>query len=547
MKKFQPYIILYVITLAFRIATALPLEQAGYMDASYTIHIAENLARGRGFVEDVLWNYLDQPAGLPHPSNLYWMPLPAILVAPFFVLFGVSYRVAQIPFIILSSFLPLFAFYLSHKIFARDAYAWAAGLFTTFSGFYTIYWVSPDNFTVYALTASLCLFFITRGLETNAEELGRSQAQTSADKFFFIAGLFAALSHLARADGLLLLAIAPLSLLLCALRSSRNAAPLARHLLFSTLYFLLGYLFLMSPWFARNYSAVGAVLPSAGTKTMWLTHYDELFRFADDLTPARYLMWGASAIIGSKVNGAVQNFFILLFASLQLFLAPFALIGLWQSRRRVEFLPAMLYVILLGGVLTVVFTFPSWRGTLLHSSVALVPFFAVAAPPGIDAAVEWIARRRRAWNVRQATGAFRVGFIALAIFFSVYLYSQGVWGSLFGNPMNVPLWNQRDAHYPAIACWLDQNANADDIVMVVDPPSFYNISHRRAIAIPTDDVNAVLVAAQRYRARYVIVEYDHPRPLEDLYKERAIVAGLKRVADFRDGMNRPAMLYEIVE
>lgn len=546
MKNPQPYITLFLIALVFRIATALPLEQAGYMDASYTIHIAENLAHGRGFVEDVLWNYLDQPAGLPHPSNLYWMPLPAILVAPFFALFGVSYRVAQVPFIILSAFLPLFAFYLSRKIFAREDYAWAAGLFTTFSGFYTIYWVSPDNFTVYALTASLCLFFTSRGLAINAEEIGRGRAQTNADKFFFVAGIFAALSHLSRADGLLLLASVPLSVLFYALCSSRNASRLAFRTLLFTGYFLLGYLIIMSPWFARNYIAVGALVANAGTKTLWLTHYDELFRLADDLTPARYLAWGASAIIGSKVNAAIQNFFILLFASLQLFLAPFALIGLWQSRRRAEFLPAMLYVILLSGILTIAFTFPSWRGTLLHSSVALVPFFAVAAPPGIDAAVEWLARRRRAWNVRQATGVFRVGFIALAIFFSVYLYSQGVWGSLFGNPTNIPLWNQRDAHYPAIARWLDQNAHADDMVMVVDPPSFYNISHRRAVAIPTDDVDAVFVAAQRYRARYVIVEYDHPRPLEDLYKERAPVSGLKRVADFRDGMNRPAMLYEVV-
>jgi hypothetical protein len=106
-------------------------------------HVAENLARGQGFIEHVLWNYLDNPAGLPHPSNLYWMPLPSLLIAPFFILLGVSYRVAQIPFIVLSSLLPLIAFYVSRKIFQRDDYAWTSALFTLFSGFYTIYWVSP--------------------------------------------------------------------------------------------------------------------------------------------------------------------------------------------------------------------------------------------------------------------------------------------------------------------------------------------------------------------------------------------------------------------
>jgi 4-amino-4-deoxy-L-arabinose transferase-like glycosyltransferase len=92
------------------------------------------------------------------------MPLPSILIAPFYAWFGASYRVAQIPFVVLSCLLPLFTFYLTRRFFARDGYAWAAALFTAFSGFYTIYWVSPDNFTPFALTASLCLFFTARGL-----------------------------------------------------------------------------------------------------------------------------------------------------------------------------------------------------------------------------------------------------------------------------------------------------------------------------------------------------------------------------------------------
>src|SRR5512140_3996145 len=98
----HPYLVLLAVTLVVRVLTALPLEQAGYMDASYAIHVAENLAIGRGLVENVLWNYLDRPAGLPHPSNLYWMPLPSMLIAPFFAVLGISYRVAQIPFILLS-------------------------------------------------------------------------------------------------------------------------------------------------------------------------------------------------------------------------------------------------------------------------------------------------------------------------------------------------------------------------------------------------------------------------------------------------------------
>jgi hypothetical protein len=159
-KSPRAFVTLFVVTFLFRVLTALPLEGAGNTDGAYVLHVAENLAHGRGFVEDILWNYLDQPAGLPHPSNLYWMPLQSILVALFYAIFGISFHIAQIPFVLLSSLLPLFAFYLARKIFSRDDYAWAAALFTAFSGFYTIYWVSPDSFTSFALVASMCLFFI---------------------------------------------------------------------------------------------------------------------------------------------------------------------------------------------------------------------------------------------------------------------------------------------------------------------------------------------------------------------------------------------------
>lgn len=526
-QHWRPYLGLFLLTLIFRVATAVPLEQAGYMDASYTIHVAENLARGDGFVEYVLWNYLDNPTGLPHPSNTYWMPLPALLVAPFFFGLGVSYRVAQIPFILLSSLLPLFAFYLARRILARDDYAWAAAIFTACSGFYTIYWVSPDNFTPFALTASVCLYMSARGVETQSA------------RYFFAAGIFAALSHLSRADGVLLLAIPPIALIV------NQPTRSLKIVLLSTGYCLLGYLLLLTPWFARNCVVIGAPYPSAGTKTLWLTNYDELFRFADDLTWQRYLAWGMDQIVASKLTAAARNVFIIVFSTLQIALAPFAVIGVWQLRRRRELQAFLIYATLLYLVMTFAFTLPSWRGSLFHSASAFLPFCALAVPPGIEGLVRWVARRRRTWDAHVAARVFLAGFAALAIFLSIYLYASAVFPGIGASASDIPLWNLRDAEYPAIARWLDQNARADDLVLVVDPPGFYNVSHRRAIAIPTDSVEAVLLAAKKFGARYLIVQFDHPAPLNDLYHARAPISGLTRVAEFRDGNGKPATLFEI--
>ncbi|OQZ00044.1 MAG: hypothetical protein B6D41_00415 [Chloroflexi bacterium UTCFX4] len=157
-------VLVAAVLIIFRIATALPLERAGYMDASYTQHVGGNLAQGRGFTQDIVWNYLEEQKTIPGPSNLYWLPLPSVLAGISMTLFGVSYRAAQIPFILLSLLPPLLAFYLARRLYARDDYAWMAGLLTAFSGFYTIYWVSPDNFTPFAVTTGLALLFSARGI-----------------------------------------------------------------------------------------------------------------------------------------------------------------------------------------------------------------------------------------------------------------------------------------------------------------------------------------------------------------------------------------------
>jgi hypothetical protein len=153
---------------------------------------------------------------------------------------------------------------------------------------------------------------------------------------------------------------------------------------------------------------------------------------------------------------------------------------------------------------------------VLNSATALLPFFAAAIPVGIDGAVRWIASRRGSWNIAQASRFFRVGFIMFAIFLSGYLYEESVFGWLNQGATDVPLWNLRNAQYPPIAHWLDQNAQPSDIVMVVDPPSFYHASHRRAIMIPTESVDAVLIVSRRYHVRFLILEFDHPS-LKELY------------------------------
>ena len=175
-----------------------------------------------------------------------------------------------------------------------------------------------------------------------------------------------------------------------------------------------------------------------------------------DLTLARFLNWGIANIVLSKFKALGFDLLVMVFGGLLIFLAPFAGIGLWHLRQRLEFRPFLLYLVLLPVAMAGIFTFPGVRGSMLHSSISFVPYFAVAVPPGLDASIRWIALRRRRWSEDRAQVFFRAGFVALAFGLSVFLYSQGVFGIFAAQPASIPLWNERDAEYSEIGRQLDE-------------------------------------------------------------------------------------------
>jgi hypothetical protein len=511
-------IAILLIALATRILTALPLQQPGYMDAYYYYDGAEALYRGLGFNEEFIWNYLDDPQGIPHPSHLYWPPFSSILAYLSFLVFGPSYRAAQLPFILLSATLPLITYYVSCQVSPNGRHAITAALFTTFSGFYTIYWASPDSFAPFAVTASLSLVAMAKGLRGDSPW------------WFALSGALVGLSHLTRADGVLLLAVLLIVIIFKTRRmvASPPSAPSdpSRHFLGTTRFRSLalalflaaaGYTLVMFPWFYRNWLSVGTPFPSAGTQTLFLRNYDEIFIYRRALTWQHYRSWGWGPILQSKLKAIGVNLVRLVAENMLVFLAPFIMVGLWQLRRRLEYLPFFIYGPLLYLAMTLAFTFPGVRGGLFHSGGALLPFLFAAAMPGLDTVIAWIARRRPHWDVSLAQGMFTIGFIALALFLSVFIYVRGVFGS---QPLT-PAWNRRDQVYADISAWLDENAPPEATVMVGNPPGFYYFSHRPSVVVPNEDINTVLQACDRYGVEFVILDQNHPQPLQEVYSSEA--------------------------
>jgi 4-amino-4-deoxy-L-arabinose transferase-like glycosyltransferase len=538
---------LLFLALAVRLIVAALIPHPGYMDAAYYAAGAVRMAQGSGLNEPFLWHYLDDPAGLPHPGFLYWMPLSSLLAIPFAALFPGSFFALQLPFALLSALLPFLSYAIAWQTSGVRRHAWAAGLLTIFSGFFFPYWTLPEAFALFALFGGLTLWFAgnwrlnrseiaPRGLPNPRSGPGSgdpSRATLDLSNLgpgrWLLVGVLIGLAHLTRADGILLLPVVILALLP---RPSSRTTPVHCSLcIVHCALIFLGYLLVMTPWFVRNLVLIGAPLSPAGTKTLWLTNYDDLFCYGCDLSLRSYLAWGWPEILRSKLWAAGVNLQRFLAEDCMIFLFPFVIVGLYRLRRRLPFILALIYLFLVYSFHSFAFTFPGPHGGFFHASAPALPFIFAAAMVGLDEAVGWVARWRR-WNRPQAQTVFATAVVVGALALSGYAAMD-----------KVPAWRNADAVYREAGAWLDaHNVPDDTVIMVGNPPGFWYHTHRPAVVVPNGDVETLLAAADRYGARYVLLDRNRPAPLAGLYTGESSHPRLWPVEVWGEGA---AVLYEV--
>lgn len=479
-------LLLFVLALLINLGAAQFIRAPGYVDDAYYYGGALRLAQGHGFTEPYLWNYLGDPPSLPRPSHLYWMPLTSIVSAISMLVFGQSFAAARLPFLVIASLLPLIAYSVALGAAGLRRHALGAGLLTIFSGFYPAFWGTTDSFALYALVGSLTLLASGR-----AKEAGRF-----AWKWEMGAGVGAGLAHLTRADGVLLL----LAALLPAggPASDDKWKPTLRR----SLWIIAGYLVVMFPWSVRNTIAAGSPLGSGGAGTLWLIEYNDLFNYPPNLTPVRYLSAGWQAVLAGKWDALINNVQTIIAVQGMIFLSPFVALGLWKLRRRPLYRPALLYAALLYAAMTFAFSLPGARGGLFHSGAALAPFYLAACFAGLDASIDWIAARLRHWQPEKAKVNFSILVIAGAAALTLILTA----GRLRG-------WNDGDALFREIGAVIP----GDAVVMSNNPPGFWVATGHPGIPLVNGDVQMLLSAADRFEARYVLLDHNVPAGLADLY------------------------------
>ncbi|MCP4363658.1 MAG: hypothetical protein GY796_37135 [Chloroflexi bacterium] len=493
-----------LIGLAIQAFWLLQMEHPSYMDAYYYTTNGQRLADGYGFSEEVIWQYLDEPQGLPTPSHTYWMPLPSILAALGYSLTD-QFIGAQLPFWLLAGLLPLLTYVISLQFTQARWQVWVACLFTAVGGYYSRFFNQPTTFAPFAWTGSLCLLFLAWG---HLRQKGR---------WWLAAGLAAGAAHLTRADGVLFLIVGGL-MWLVEIRDWRIKSISNLQSLISKLFFLiLGYFIIMGGWFFHNMRVMGRPLPTAGTQTIFLTNYNDIFAYGRSFDLSHYLAWGWWPILQSKLqalNLAGQSF--IAYSGL-IFMFPFV-IWAWvkwgQQRETWPLLrPLTWYALGLFAAMSLVFTWPGQRGGLLHSSAALWAWMMVLAAGGIDFAVDYVAARRSHWQPQRAKKVFSGMFLAIALVISV--------GSIrTEEDIDPDVFRQVGTLLPDTAVVISGNA-----------PAFYYHTGLRAISVPTEPVSVVRQMAARYGAEYLLLDDVHPEPLKNLY-ENEVAPGIEMVEKF---------------
>jgi hypothetical protein len=482
----------------------------GYTDVFYHLNAANRFASGQGLTDPYIWTYIGALDHLPMPSHLYWMPLTSVIAGLSMKLLNVpgDYFAAQFPFTLMFALTACIGFWLGRRIGGTARHSWVAGLLTLFSGFYTKFWGEIDTFAPYALFGSLCLVVIGIGAKwfkqpVEGETVGadlrpaptalvpeadRAQQAVTLRKtliVWFATGALAGLGHLTRADGLLLLIVA---VMMIVWMGGHRRAPL-RSALLGLAVLLVGYVLVMLPYFARNLAEIGTPLPLGGTQSIWFAEYNDIFNYPPNATPATLFAHGLDVVIGGRREALLNNIGTFVAVEGLIIMTPLMLIGLWRRRRDRFLLPFGLYALGLHLAMTFVFPFPGYRGGLLHSAAALIPFWAVLGVVGLDDVVDWIARRRRRWHAQTAKRVFSRGLILIAIGLSVVIGSGG----------------RVSPGDTAAFAELSQNLPADARILSDDPPKLYYYTGRGGASLPNGTPQTLLDVARRYEIDYVVI------------------------------------------
>jgi hypothetical protein len=514
--KRRDYFIQYLIALAFFGLCSLWVHTPGYMDAEYYTLSAIQIVDGKGMTQPILWNYLDEPVGLPHPSHTYWMPAPSLVAATGMLLTGrTDFTSGRLLFILISAMAVPASGWMGFRFSHNRLAGWLAAGLAVFCGFYAPYTSTVDSFFLIMPAAWLIFYAIDKVNGTVPQP----------ELYWFLAGVACGWMHLNRADGFLWLLLTAGFCIYFAFHKNnwKNLAGL--------LSLAAGYLLVMGFWFYRNITIYGSPLIPNTSRSLWVTRYNEIFSYPPDvLTPQYWLSSGWGSILMDRLGAFGYDLVIMIAVQGLIFLFPFCIYAVWRRRMDPLVLTGMGMELAILIIMSVIFPFTGKQGGFLHSTSALQPLVWGLSAAGIVDVLNALARRK-GWGVDSLLTMYVPGVTLLSLIVTVFVFQMLVIG---GTPSQ-PAWDESARGAEVSTELLQSNAIPETArVMINNPAGFWLASRREAIVIPDGSPETALAAAKKFGVDYLILEKHLVTGMFDLYKNPDSVPGFSLIGRSED-------------
>jgi len=498
-------LVVFALALGLRLWMAWAMVGPLGSDSSYYLLVARNLAQGRGFVDDVVWNFLSRPPALHHPSNDYWMPLESILIYLSQLILGKSFFAAQALNLLLGAGVPVVAIIIAREMGARRGFAVLAGILLAASQRQIYYSIDTDSAMSYAFFGGLAFLGTVRGLRGSRSWLAA-------------AGIAAGLAHLSRNDGALW-APGMIAVFLLSRRDQENRAAPFRDWLGAG----AGYLAVIGPWMIRNLSAFGTLLPPNSTRAIFFQRYMDLFAFDPHLSLQGYLGLGLAAIVKNKAHALLSA--LKMFAgrgALDPWLAPLAVLGviLTSSNCRRVIVIHLCLLIAAWSLVMDIYAGTTLGGTL-RTAVGLMIYLVPAAMLGLDRAEQWLRWRQSypAWMVP-------VLFLVVAGLMNVLDPAE------YRRNDRIIAFSVRDWAYLNKLSQVLRSISPEPVTIMTFRPWQLNLAaDLPSVSIPSDGLAALREACRKYQVDFLVLEKDRKY---DKPEFQEVVAYLEKLASARE-------------
>ena len=503
-------LILFVVSLIFFSALAALQTVPGYMDAEYYFGQAINFSQGHGFQEYFIWNYLNDPAGIPAVGFTFWLPLTSFIASiGLWASKTTDFFMARMMFILLAACIPVITADIASHFVSSKRVGWLAGGLALFSGFYLPYLTITDNFTPFMVLGGLFFLLVIKITTKTAENKNKIL-------HFMFLGMVAGLMTLTRSEGLLWLAGGVLTVFLVA---RRDGWRVTRFLIYSGI-IGAGFLICMVPWYVHNYSLFEGIYPPGNRLMFLMTRYDDLFLYpAGELTAGRWQASGLSSIFIDRMKAAGSNIQTLIATGADIFLFPLLIIGYWKNRRNNSVIVFGWMILLTFVSMSFIFPYAGARGGFFHSLSSVQPLLWALIAAGLEIVIQWGVKRRN-WMYNRAWWMFGVAIVLTAAALTGFIMNDKM---IHGLENEIP-WNDSQKAYQEIEMGLiNQNIGLDETVMINNPPGFTLATGRQSVMIPTGGSGSVLAVCERFDISYLVVS-DERQDVQNLLVEDPVMA-----------------------